>query len=355
MLSRLYYRLRTRLGKCRPLALAALRARAALQGMRLRLEADRDGTRLRISCEDRAVLLALHHYTYVQDVLDDFDYYFSAVECRVVAGVRVVDFSSPAEHVLKPSGRRFWFTSLPEAEFTTSLYLERTPLRAGAVVFDIGAYCGATSYHFAQLVGDRGQVFSFEPDGANFRALQQNVRAHDLRNVTLVPKGVWSVTTTLSFQAESNLGSAIADLSGRQTALQTVSVLSLDDTIHETGIKQLDFVKLDVEGAEIAILEHAGEFWDRFRPDFVIEPHRVHGEMTTPRIGAVLRRYGYRCEVLPQAHLRLPLIFATARASKQSQAINAFTQSGSTVRSHGHSADGISRAPAESCVLGMQP
>lgn len=313
MFSKLYHRLQTWVGKNKPLAMMALRAMALARGMRVRVEEKGDDERIRISSGDRVILLASRHYPYVRDILDDFDYYFEAVECQIKDGLRMVDYSRPAEHVLKPSGLKFFFTSLPESDCTTGLYLDKAKLRPGDVVLDLGAYCGATAYFFSRLVGEEGRVISFEPDPHNFLALQRNIATHGLRNVLPINKGLWSAAASLVFQAEGNLGSSVATVTKRRTALQTVSVISLDDAIEEAGLTRLDFVKMDIEGAEATVLEHARKFWQHFRPDFMIEPHLVGGELSTQSVCEILKRHGYECQIIPQARLRLPLIYATAR------------------------------------------
>ena len=312
MASVIYNRARTYMGKCKPLALAALRVRALAQGMVVRTEGTAEQQRICIRSRDRMVILAAHHYHYVQDILDDFDYYFGAVECREEKGTRVVDFSRPAEHVLSPSGLKFFFTSLPESCVTTELYTGRAPLHRGDIVFDVGAFCGATAYFFSKTVGDEGRVFSFEPDPHNFLALQRNIASHRLRNVTAINKGLWSTTTSLDFQAEGNLGSSVATRTGRRNSLRRVSVLSLDDALDENCPTRLDFIKMDIEGAEVEVLKGAKRLWERFRPDLVIEPHLVNGVLTTSSVCHLLKERGYECEIMAQARLRLPLIYASA-------------------------------------------
>jgi FkbM family methyltransferase len=311
MLSKAYRRIRSCLGKWKPLALLGLRAKAAMLGMSLRLEGGSNG-RIRICSGDRTVLVASRHYPYVQDILEDFDYHFDAVGNQLIDGKRTVDYSCPVEHVLKPSGRPFFFTSFPESDATTSLYLEHARLSPGDIVFDVGAYCGATSHSFSHAVGPQGRVFAFEPDANNFEALQKNLARHELSNVTPIAKGLWSETTTLMFQSEGNLGSAVSSTAGRKTSLAMIPVISLDDAIEETEISRLDFVKIDIEGAEVAVLKHAVSFWTRFHPDFMIEPHMVDGRVCTDEVCRILAGHGYRCEIIPQAGLHLPLIFATA-------------------------------------------
>lgn len=304
MLSRLLHHLKSNVARHKGLALAALRAIARTHGMMVHV----DGTLIRIQCKDREIVLAGRHYPYVLDMLLDFDYYFDAVDYCVAAGIRYVDYSQPGEHTLRQSGVRFFFTSLAEPDATTRIYFERTKIQPGDVVLDLGAYCGASTYFFARAVGEQGHVFAFEPDPHNFQALCRNMTKHDCRNVTTIPRGIWSSSTTLRFQAEGNMGSRVASISNRSTHLQEVSVVSLEDAVREFGIERVNVVKMDIEGAEAMVLEHGRDFLRRFRPMLIIEPHEVDGELSTGAVCKVLDEVGYLTEVIPQ--VRLPLIVA---------------------------------------------
>jgi FkbM family methyltransferase len=244
-----------------------------------------------------------------------FDYYHNAVQSQVGEGRAVVDYSAPRIHTLSRSGVAFLFTSLPESDESTQTYLSALQPRPGETVLDLGAYCGASAYFIAKLVGDSGLVLSFEPDEENFRALIKNIRTHALANVTAIPKGVWSETTTLTFQSEGNMGSAAASITGRETNLKKVSVLSLADVAALCSGRRIDAIKMDIEGAELAVLRHAGEFLLAHRlPRLVIEPHFIDGRMVTEELRTILHGYGYQTRLLSQGVQNWPLISAYAAA-----------------------------------------
>ena len=163
-------------------------------------------------------------------------------------------------------------------------------------------------------MGGGGKVLTFEPDSNNYEALTRNIAAHQLTNVTAFNMGIWSVTTTLSFQAEGNLGSSIAMPNGRTSNLHSISVISLDDLVEKCGLERLDFAKFDIEGAELSALAAASNAWWRLRPKMVIEPHVVNGTVCTEALCEILRYRGYAIQILPQAKLRLPLIYAEPKS-----------------------------------------
>jgi len=261
---------------------------------------------------DHEVRLSATNLAYAQDVIRNFDYYYDVVEPQVESGRRAVDYSRPAIHTLRDGQIPFWFPQLGESMATTKIYLDRANLQPGEVVLDLGAYAGGAAYHFSPAVGPNGRVFAFEPDPGSFECLVRNVALHRLDNVIPDHRGVWSRSGRMLFQAEGNMGSAVVDASDRDSSdRRWIDVVSLDDFAREAGLERVDFVKMDIEGSEAAVLAFAGPFLRRFRPRLVIEVHRVQGLRTDAAVTAALEAAGYRVEVLDQAGLPLPLLAAT--------------------------------------------
>jgi FkbM family methyltransferase len=248
---------------------------------------------------------------YAQDLIRNVDYYFEVVEPRREAGLEVVDYSWPRLHTLKEDGIPFWFPELAESMETTRLYLDRADLRPGQTVFDLGAYAGGATYHFSRAVGPGGRVFAFEPDPGSFDCLLRNISLHRLDNVVPSRLGIWSENGRVLFQAEGNMGSAIVEASARSSDTKRwIDVVTLASFSEENGVSRVDFVKLDVEGSEGPILGAAARFIERYRPRIIVEVHFVQGVRSDPDVIRILESHGYDIEVLDQAGLALPLLFA---------------------------------------------
>jgi FkbM family methyltransferase len=285
-----------------------LRRRAAERGVRVvargRVVAVRNG--------EKEIRASRANQVYAADLIDNFDYYFNVVVPRAENGLQVVDYSHPAMHTMLADRLPFWFPELAESMETTELYLRYARLEAGDVVFDLGAYAGGATYHFSREVGAEGHVYAFEPDPASYECLVRNVELHSMTNVTAERRGIWSHSGRVAFQAEGNMGSAVVEAAARTSdTTQTIDVVSLADYCAEKKITRVDFVKLDVEGSEAAILQSSGDFISNFRPPMVIEVHFVRGVRTDDEVTRALQRHGYRLEVVEQAGLPLPLIAAS--------------------------------------------
>jgi FkbM family methyltransferase len=148
-------------------------------------------------------------------------------------------------------------------------------LKAGMVVLDIGAHIGQYSLVASRLVGDSGQVHSFEPDPDTYAWLRDNCRRNSLTNVRLNQLALSDTaeTRTLYFSMTADIGAnSLAEpkrFSGRKAA---VRCLRLDDYLRMQSVGRVHLVKMDVEGAELAVLRGAERlFSGPMRPMLVAE------------------------------------------------------------------------------------
>lgn len=290
---------------------AFMRSRGRKQGIGLELEKADTGLKLLVSKEDgKLIKISMRHFAYLQDIIDNFDYYFDAVKPESKADLNLVDYSEPRQHILMPSGISFYFSSFAEPLETTDIYLKMGALKEGDVVLDLGSYCGSTVWGFSNAVGKTGRVYGLEPDPVNFEMLSKNVEHHKLFNVVIVNKGVWSQSGTLLFQGEGNMGSGISQVQDRAANLFSISVISLSDLCAQYEIDAIDYIKMDIEGAEVDVLKTSGDLLRKYQPRLIIEPHVVGTHLVTDDLCEMLAGYGYITEVLAQADLPLPLIYA---------------------------------------------
>lgn len=127
-------------------------------------------------------------------------------------------------------------------------------LREGMTTVDVGSNVGFLTRHFSRLVGPSGKVFAFEPDPLNFRFLEFNTRA-----CTNVERAQIAVSDNAEpALLHLNFGSGAGNSLVSQTySVESVSVscVSLDDFFKSRDNPQVDLIKIDVEGAEIKVLQ----------------------------------------------------------------------------------------------------
>jgi FkbM family methyltransferase len=123
----------------------------------------------------------------------------------------------------------------------------------GGVAVDAGAFIGRYTLAYARAVGPLGRVVAVEPLPANFRLLRHNARRNGHRQVTCVPcaLGRCAGEVWLSWDRETS----IASTTGHRSRRMKVAQQSLDDVLEQRGIHRVDLLKIDVEGAELEVLE----------------------------------------------------------------------------------------------------
>jgi FkbM family methyltransferase len=169
--------------------------------------------------------------------------------------------------------------------------LFRQVVKPGDVVIEAGANVGALTIPLANIVGDTGRVHAFEPQQDNFDCLAWNVLP--LRNVTLWPTALAAGKYRISYAAVDpdkvcNLGST--ELSTHRAILPTRSDITA--TIDELfPFASVSFIKADVEGMELEILQGAAATVNRCRPILYIEDDR---KQNSAALRAWLISHGYR-------------------------------------------------------------
>ena len=142
-------------------------------------------------------------------------------------------------------------------------HIARRSLRPGDVALDLGANIGYFTLLFAKLVGPMGAVYAFEPAPDTFDVLSQNVAENGYKNVTLVRKAVSNVAGLARLAlVDGNPGLNHLAAGRVRTRTAEIETVRLDD--HFARYEgRIDFIKMDVEGAESFALEGMRSLLDR--------------------------------------------------------------------------------------------
>jgi FkbM family methyltransferase len=127
-------------------------------------------------------------------------------------------------------------------------------LRPGMVALDCGAHHGQMTLMFAKAVGPKGHVFAWEVLPQNAAVIERNVALNGLRNVTVRPVGLGARREWVAFERNSNnvmVTAAAAAAAGDER----IEVVPLDEDL--PAGQRVDFLKVDVEGADLAALQGA--------------------------------------------------------------------------------------------------
>ncbi|HBF34678.1 TPA: hypothetical protein DDW35_08940 [Candidatus Sumerlaeota bacterium] len=139
----------------------------------------------------------------------------------------------------------------------------------GDVVLDAGACWGETALMFASQAKEGGRVYSFEFDSANLKIFKQNLSMNPELSgqVQIVPAAVWSSSgEKIEFDSKGASTSLTNEVGGENS----VTTICIDDFVREQGLERVNFIKMDIEGAELQALEGAIETIRRFRPKMAL-------------------------------------------------------------------------------------
>jgi len=162
----------------------------------------------------------------------------------------------------------------------------------GDVTLDIGAHIGFYSLLLARLVGPTGQVIAFEPLPGNFKILAENVELNHCSQVRAINKAVLRRKSTMAItiphdQPLPGSVSLFTDYGGQTVVVEAVS---LDEFVREARVP-VNFIKMDVEGAEELVLHGGWRTIESHHPTLMIEIHHSNCEREKhPAVGLLQER-----------------------------------------------------------------
>jgi len=216
-------------------------------------------------------------------------------------GTKHVELGTASDKISATIGRLvFSHQSLGEREIEG--YLQHYRPQPGDVIVNAGAYHGYFALYLSQKVGPTGQVICFEPEPNNLKVLRQNIELNNAHNITIVPKGLWSSTTTLPL---ISMGSGSVVNPNTTWRGQTTPVTTLDDELAQLNIEQVNLVTMDVEGAEIEAVKGCVQTIQN-NPNInlaIASYHRINGIPTSDGVEQTLQSYGLNALTAFPRHL----------------------------------------------------
>jgi len=181
--------------------------------------------------------------------------------------------------------------------------------KPGMIVFDVGANIGEWTLTMANGVGAQGRVYSFEPTPFLFDALNKTVVANQFNQVIVSPYALSDKSKTMDFyiQYDENelLDARLSRLDspadfkewitdGKKAKKIQVKTITLDEFAVKEKLERLDFIKIDAEGYESAIVEGGLTVLKKFRPNLILECGGVYdSEEKRKRMVTRLRELDY--------------------------------------------------------------
>lgn len=155
------------------------------------------------------------------------------------------------------------------AKFESVMSMWLTPRRREVLV-DIGAHIGKYTLTAAKVVGNEGMVVAIEPHPVNYQVLQRNIGLNNLENVIALNLAAWNTDCELKLFTGDVAGHHSAKVN-RRLGWVKVEARVMDHVLKELRLGRVDWIKIDVEGAECEVLCGLDETISKYKPKIITE------------------------------------------------------------------------------------
>jgi FkbM family methyltransferase len=150
--------------------------------------------------------------------------------------------------------------------------------KPGDIVLDIGAHIGLFSCIAAKIIGSGGQIFAFEPTPTTNILLKKTIVINELQPLVHVRdeamgSATGSTTFYISEGSADNSNSMVSYLNDRALHGINIMVLTIDRFVQQEQLPKVNFIKIDVEGAEYDVLLGAGNTLKNLQPSCILAIH----------------------------------------------------------------------------------
>lgn len=152
-------------------------------------------------------------------------------------------------------------------------------LRSNDIVLDCGANIGVFTVLTARKVGPDGLIYAFEPGTEEVHSIKKNLNVNKINNAKVVRKAVWIDSSQQTFHPDHSWASKIIEGSAStDKETMTIQATSIDDFVKENKIDKIDFIKMDIEGAEWQALSGAKKTLIQWQPRLAISLYHHHDD-----------------------------------------------------------------------------
>ena len=183
--------------------------------------------------------------------------------------------------------------------------IEHFTPKQGDIVVDIGAHIGLYTIISSKRVGANGKVVAIEADPGNFEMLNRNIKLNKLANVIPLNYAVYSKETKIKLYLPSGesgftkYNTIMSDWVNTKDKFVEVNANTLDYLLQSKGIKeeQVNWIKIDVEGAEFEVLKGAHNVLSKSKD--IVLLMELHGppDVYRPKVQELVNLYNFKIEL----------------------------------------------------------
>jgi FkbM family methyltransferase len=168
--------------------------------------------------------------------------------------------------------------------------------KEGDIVIDIGAHIGRYTITSSKQIGNTGKVVAIEADPDNFELLKRNIALNNLTNVLPLNYAVFSTRTRIKLyeqSASAKYNSVMLTRAAKAKNYVEVNADTLDSILKQNGINQVNWIKIDVEGAEFEVLKGSTKTLSSENVSLLIEIHNIEDPSHYGNIVDFLKYHNY--------------------------------------------------------------
>jgi FkbM family methyltransferase len=168
--------------------------------------------------------------------------------------------------------------------------------KEGDTVIDIGAHIGRYTITSSKQVGKTGKVVAIEADPDNFQLLKRNIALNKLTNVMPLNYAVFSERTRMKLyeqSASAKYNSLMLARAARTKNYVEVEADTLDSILKLNEVNQVNWIKIDVEGAEFEVLKGSTKTLSSENMSLLIEIHNIEDPSHHHNIVDFLQYHNY--------------------------------------------------------------
>ncbi len=140
----------------------------------------------------------------------------------------------------------------------------------GDVFIDVGAAIGRYALSLAKAVGENGLVVAIEPNPQNYEALLRGIHLNGFENIVALKIAAWNINCKMKMFLSHRSGWHSVKRNWRLSYIE-VEAKTLDKVVKELNANRVDWIKIDVEGAEVEVLKGLKKTLSKWHPKIIVE------------------------------------------------------------------------------------
>ena len=189
----------------------------------------------------------------------------------------------------------FWYLHSLNELFLDEVYRFKSDKKE-PLILDCGSNIGLSTIYFKRLFPS-AKITAFEADASICELMKKNMSSFNLADVEVVNKAIWIENTMLNFSASGNLGGSLTHNKLGQEVSENNSLPVSAIRLYDLLDKEIDFLKIDIEGAEIEVLKDCEDRLKNVVNIFVEYHSNPNDKQELDAVLSILTNAGFRYDI----------------------------------------------------------